>query len=511
MKFSEKLQKLRKEKGYSQEQLADLLEVSRQSVSKWESGTTYPEMDKLLMLCKIFNVTLDDLTNDEVTDKAIKEKSKGTLNNFIYALLDMINKSVEMFKNMSKKDLMKCITEMLIVIFILLILNLPFQYINDLARDIFLNFGHKAYAITYSIWNFFTSIIYLVLFIAIFVYVYKTRYLDKFDFQNITKEKEEEKEEMSSEKDNHNVKERREDKHSFILFDVLGSIFNFIVKMCLLFICIPIICVFFMFIFLGVIAFILLLKGITYPGILISLLGCILLSGLVMEIAIRFLVNAEFKFKRLFWLFVSGITICGVGGAISTFEIAETEFINTVPETEKVSTKNFEFSMNENLYINSGHRYYYYPQDIEYVVDESLNDKVLIAVDYYDNFVTVNVDDSDNQIFIYTWEAPYVVKNSYNLLMDNLKNKRIYNYAELSEIDIVVKTSSPNIEKLKQNYKKHLEEERKQNRENEYTLYYNQINELTLANDSLQEKLNEANDTISDLQDKINEIENLIK
>ena len=77
MKFCEKLQKFRKEKGYSQEQLADLLDVSRQSVSKWESGTTYPEMDKLLSLCKIFNVSLDELTNDEITDKNIRDKKKN--------------------------------------------------------------------------------------------------------------------------------------------------------------------------------------------------------------------------------------------------------------------------------------------------------------------------------------------------------------------------------------------------------------------------------------------------
>ena len=61
MKFNEKLQKLRKQNKMSQEQLADLLEVSRQVVSKWESGTTYPEMDKLLMLCKIFKCTLDEI------------------------------------------------------------------------------------------------------------------------------------------------------------------------------------------------------------------------------------------------------------------------------------------------------------------------------------------------------------------------------------------------------------------------------------------------------------------
>ena len=58
MKFSEKLQTLRKENKLSQEKLADMLDVSRQAVSKWESGQTYPEMDKLLSMCKIFNCTL---------------------------------------------------------------------------------------------------------------------------------------------------------------------------------------------------------------------------------------------------------------------------------------------------------------------------------------------------------------------------------------------------------------------------------------------------------------------
>lgn len=61
MKFPERLQALRKEKGYSQEKLADLLNVSRQSVSKWESGQSYPEIDKLIVLSDLFNITLGEL------------------------------------------------------------------------------------------------------------------------------------------------------------------------------------------------------------------------------------------------------------------------------------------------------------------------------------------------------------------------------------------------------------------------------------------------------------------
>lgn len=74
MSFSEKLQALRKANKMSQEKLADLLDVTRQSVSKWETGQTYPEMDKLLAMCKIFKCSLDDLTNDEVTDIKVGEK-----------------------------------------------------------------------------------------------------------------------------------------------------------------------------------------------------------------------------------------------------------------------------------------------------------------------------------------------------------------------------------------------------------------------------------------------------
>ncbi len=64
MKFHEKLQKLRKEKGMSQEALAEMLDVSRQAVSKWESGQSFPETEKLIALSQIFGVTIDSLMKD---------------------------------------------------------------------------------------------------------------------------------------------------------------------------------------------------------------------------------------------------------------------------------------------------------------------------------------------------------------------------------------------------------------------------------------------------------------
>lgn len=71
MSFRDNLQYLRASQSMTQEQLAMLLGVSRQSVTKWEAEKSYPEMDKLLTLCQIFDVTLDDLVQGDVTKQPV--------------------------------------------------------------------------------------------------------------------------------------------------------------------------------------------------------------------------------------------------------------------------------------------------------------------------------------------------------------------------------------------------------------------------------------------------------
>lgn len=68
MKFGENLKKLRKSKKLSQEDLAEKVNVSRQSVSKWETGDAYPEMNNVLELCKIFHCHINELVNDSILD-----------------------------------------------------------------------------------------------------------------------------------------------------------------------------------------------------------------------------------------------------------------------------------------------------------------------------------------------------------------------------------------------------------------------------------------------------------
>lgn len=70
MTFGEKLQKLRKEAGLSQEELACQLGVSRQAISKWERDSGYPETDKILRMGKMFHVSLDYLLGDDESSSA---------------------------------------------------------------------------------------------------------------------------------------------------------------------------------------------------------------------------------------------------------------------------------------------------------------------------------------------------------------------------------------------------------------------------------------------------------
>lgn len=74
MKFNEKLLEIRKKQGLSQEELDMELQVSRQTISKWESGQSYPDFQRLVMLSDYFNMTLDELVKGiDVQD--VREKN----------------------------------------------------------------------------------------------------------------------------------------------------------------------------------------------------------------------------------------------------------------------------------------------------------------------------------------------------------------------------------------------------------------------------------------------------
>lgn len=92
MEFNEKLQELRKQKGLTQEELAEALYVSRTAISKWESGRGYPSIDSLKNIAKFFAVTIDELlSGDElltIAEEDARQKEKG-IRNIVWGLLDL--------------------------------------------------------------------------------------------------------------------------------------------------------------------------------------------------------------------------------------------------------------------------------------------------------------------------------------------------------------------------------------------------------------------------------------
>lgn len=73
MILAEKIMQLRKKNGWSQEELAEKMNISRQSVSKWESGASIPDIDRIVALSGLFGVSTDYLLKDEIEEEQFSE------------------------------------------------------------------------------------------------------------------------------------------------------------------------------------------------------------------------------------------------------------------------------------------------------------------------------------------------------------------------------------------------------------------------------------------------------
>lgn len=77
MTYGEKITNMRKENNMTQEQFAELMSVSRQSVSKWESGSSFPDTEKLIRMSKLFSCSVDYLLKDEIENKDINQAQEN--------------------------------------------------------------------------------------------------------------------------------------------------------------------------------------------------------------------------------------------------------------------------------------------------------------------------------------------------------------------------------------------------------------------------------------------------
>ena len=91
MEFHEKLQELRKNKGLTQEELAEALYVSRTAVSKWESGRGYPNIESLKDISKFFSVSIDDLLSSEKLLSIAEKENKSNIRNMCDLLFGIVD------------------------------------------------------------------------------------------------------------------------------------------------------------------------------------------------------------------------------------------------------------------------------------------------------------------------------------------------------------------------------------------------------------------------------------
>ena len=108
MTTGEKISRLRKENNYTQEQLADLLGVSRQSISKYESGIAYPETEKLIRLSEMFGCTVDYLLKDTVTEPSGSQSIEKDAASTDESIVGLLSKRLNAFEKKSKRVVLAC-------------------------------------------------------------------------------------------------------------------------------------------------------------------------------------------------------------------------------------------------------------------------------------------------------------------------------------------------------------------------------------------------------------------
>lgn len=515
MSFNEKLQKLRKENKYSQEELADKLDVTRQSVSKWESGQTYPEMDKLLAICKIFNCSLDELTNDEINEVRIGKKEG--IDSLIDSVLELIGKTYKMFTNMHYKEIIRCIIIMTIVALILSIFSWPihglenaFYYMVDaLGRPAVTNFCS-------SLFNLIIDFAYAILSILLFVYIFKIGFLDKYEFVT-TKEADPDPEIVSESK-----KEVGEEKsvitpirreHEYTIFKILGSIAMFFIKIILVGFSLPFLGIL-LALFAGlVITIYLMTKGVFFISILLLIVFGIILAALVIEFISNITFNKKSGYKRMLITFLVSMAGLGAASGILVIEINEFKYIDTAPEKLELSKEVYEYDFNDKMTFEDGHYYL----NVNYVPRESLKDKVVVEVEYYKEYNNLNFSNWDNRYYAgYSGIDLNNYKNYFNLILEALKRKEFYNYNELLMVKVTICTSEANITKMKTNLEKYYAEEARV--QEQYNSNQEYISGLENQIYSLQERIdNQANEKeellfqIEELKEEIREYKDRVK
>lgn len=459
MSFDKKLQSLRKTAGLSQEDLANELGVSRQAVSKWESGVSYPEMDKLILMTKLFKCSLDELVNDEIKDSSIMKPKSSKGQTYIDSLLEFINKSINMFTSMKFFNVIKCLIELFVLGFVMVMVSVLIYEL--LETVIFALIPYSLYGTLKYLGYFLCNIVIIVLValdVIIFFQFYKIRYLDYYDklvYQFEVKKEEDKKRDIEVQEELKETKKSIKKTEKIIIRDAehrplawLSTISRGIIwlsKIMLRLFTIPFIILVICSIISLVVSIYLISYNNIFIGISIALVGVIGVTLLIIRTINDDLYKKAYPIRLMSLLFLLFLTIGSVGVGLSFISLKDIKF--EVISNKKEITESFKY--NDNLYLNILSA----ADDnaINFIVDDSI-DNIEVNVLYDSTFMDFDIVDlsktNDYILLRRYYQDESDSKETIYTFLNNLKNNVIYDYTYQHYSKISIKASEKNIRKL---------------------------------------------------------------
>lgn len=460
MKFGDKLIVLRKKNGLSQEELAEKLGVSRQSVSKWESNNTYPETDKIVQICNLFECSMDDLINDKVTDvEGALRKNKNNFNEVWDSLLEFITKTINMFSHMKFMSGLKCLIEMFVLGFLLWILGkIVCSISSSIVANLFSFFGSETTSVIRNLLSSIFNIFWFVLAVIVIIHTFKIRYLNYYE--EITSDgisKDEEKKTKSDKKvevkqERVVIRDRAENDKPFAFLGILSKIIIIFIKFLVACFTIGVIVTLVSLVVATFISVSLIPTNLLFMGSSLTLLSVTIITTLVLLLCIYFVISKKVNIKVFLIIFVASLITSGIGIGICAISFKNIDYITD--DTINTVTKKLDFTYRDDLTIQAYDTYNY-----TYVIDSSMNDNDIV-VEYKTNekFNEVKYhytkENFMNVLYIYnSYDGNF--KEVYNTLIKDLKNNTLHlNYYNNEENFITIKANQTTIDKLITNLEK---------------------------------------------------------
>lgn len=439
-KLSENLKRLRKENNLSQEELAEKLGVSRQSVSKWESENAYPEMDKLIQISKIYNVKLDDLLNNNIKEINEEKQFKNKVNEYCKNIINNIIKTTNMFIKMSFKSKVKCLFEQIcLIIFFVIFFSIIGAILFNFLNSILELFPEKIYYSFQSVMESIFLIICLIISILLLSHIFKIRYLnyyDNLDSDIVISNKTESEKEIQFKKESKIV--IRDPKHSeYNFLNVIVNIVILFLKFILFFISLMF-C--FSLVFLStsfILSFLIAKSGLFFIGTIIIILSAIIVNIIILLFLLGFLLNRKYNVKVLLISFVISLVTFGCGIGICTFDFTNFDFLENTKENSFFKKEVIQMEMEPDLFFNEVY-------DIEYKEENRNN----LKIEYYKpklSEIKFEKDENGMLHFEYSEENDLELIKLY---LKHFNNKKIILY---DTPKIVVYSSKENLELLIKN------------------------------------------------------------